>query len=73
MPTAYAFFAVIDIVSSVRPWNAPEKTMMFGRFAKALAIFTAFSSASAPLFAKYVRRFGPRTGAIALSFSARRT
>ena len=52
MPTAYAFFAVIDIVSSVRPWNAPENTMMFGRFVNALAILTAFSSASAPLFVK---------------------
>ena len=73
MPTAYAFFAVIDIVSSVRPWNAPENTMMFGRFVNALAILTAFSSASAPLFVKYARFFAPRTGAISQSFSARLT
>ncbi len=41
-------FAVIVIVSSVRPWKAFSKTITAGRPVAARAIFTAFSIASAP-------------------------
>ncbi len=45
----YGFtFAVIVIVSSVRPWNALSKTTTAGRPVAARAILTAFSLASAP-------------------------
>ncbi len=45
----YGFtFAVIVIVSSVRPWNALSKTTTAGRPVAERAILTAFSFASAP-------------------------
>ena len=47
--------------------------MMFGRLVNAFAILTAFSSASAPLFAKYAFLCPPLTGAMPESFSARET
>ena len=45
----YGFtFAVIVIVSSVRPWKALSKTTTAGRPVAERAILTAFSTASAP-------------------------
>ena len=44
--------------------NAPENTMIFGLPVYDFAIFTAFSSASAPLLAKKVLFFSPFTGTI---------
>ena len=38
----------------VRPWNASSKAMMPGRPVWARAIFTAFSTASAPVFTNNV-------------------
>ena len=43
------FFAVIAIVRLVRPWYPWSKTTTASRFVYARAIFTAFSTASAPL------------------------
>ena len=43
-------FAVIAIVRLVRPWNAWSNTITAGRPVAVLAIFTAFSTASAPEF-----------------------
>ena len=43
--------------------------MIFGRFVNAFAILTAFSSASAPLFAKNTFFLSPLTGAIYANFS----
>ena len=59
----------MDIVIKVLPWNAPENTIIFGRFVNAFAILTAFSSASAPLFAKNTFFLLPLTGAICVNFS----
>ena len=42
--------------------------MIFGRFVNAFAILTAFSSASAPLFAKNTFFLSPLTGAICVIF-----
>src|SRR6476619_3797488 len=48
-PALYGFtFAVIVIVSSVRPWKALSKTTTAGRPVAQRAILTAFSTASAP-------------------------
>ena len=55
MPCLYGItLAVSDIASSVRPWNAWSKATI-GAAARAVrAIFTAFSTASAPEFANIV-------------------
>ena len=47
--------------------------MIFGLFVKLFATFTAFSSASAPLFAKNTFFSSPFTGAMDASFSASAT
>ena len=50
------------IVSSVRPWNALSKTSTAGRPVAARAIFTAFSTASAPEFTSRLRCSAPEHG-----------
>ena len=62
-------FAVSDIASSVRPWNAWSKQTTAWRPVACRAILTAFSTASAPEFANNVF-FGPSPGASAFSRSA---
>ena len=55
MPCLYGMtFAVSDIVSSVRPWNAWSNVTIALRPVWYRAIFTAFSTASAPEFANMV-------------------
>ena len=58
-------------VSSVRPWNPPEKAITAERLVWMRAIFTAFSTASAPEFKNSVF-LGKSPGAAALSRSAKR-
>ena len=60
------------MASSVRPWNAPPKLMTPVRPVCTRAIFTAFSTASAPVVTKRVF-FGVLPGASAFSFSASAT
>ncbi len=55
----------------VRPWNAPEKAITAARLVWARAIFTAFSTASAPVVRKMVF-FGKSPGVMSFSRSARR-
>jgi hypothetical protein len=56
------------MVIIVRPWKAPEKATMSVRPVAARAIFTAFSTASAPVENRIVFA-GPLNGASAFSFS----
>lgn len=56
----------------MRPWKACSKATMAGRPVAARAIFTAFSTASAPLFTSIVF-FGPGPGTSAFSRSASAT
>ncbi len=60
------------MVSSVRPWKAWSKTTTASRPVAARAIFTAFSSASAPLLTSIVF-FAKRPGVMRFSLSARAT
>ncbi len=60
------------MASSVRPWKPSSKAMTASRPVAARAIFTAFSTASAPEFAKNVF-FLKWPGTRALSRSASRT
>ena len=70
MPTAYAFFAVSAMVRFVLPWKAPVKQITPLLFVKAFAILMAFSSHSAPEFAKYVFFTSPLHGMISFNLSA---
>ena len=67
-----ALLAVSDSDPSERPWNAPRKAMMPGRFVWYLASLIAASVASVPELAKNVRT-SPAIGTIAASSSASRT
>ena len=70
MPCLYGItFAVSDIASSVRPWNAWSNVTIAWRPVALRAIFTAFSTASAPEFANIVF-LGASPGASAFSRSA---
>ena len=60
------------LVMMVRPWKLPENAMMPPRPVATRAIFTAFSTASAPVVKKIVRA-GPANGASAFSRSASAT
>ena len=60
------------MASSVRPWKPSSKARTAGRPVAARAIFTAFSTASAPEFTKSVF-FGKSPGTSAFSRSARPT
>ena len=53
------FFAVIVMVSSVRPWKAWSNTTTAGRPVAARAYLTAFSSASLPVLNSAVRFWWP--------------
>ena len=70
MPCLYGItFAVSVIPISVRPWNAWSKATTAVRPVALRAIFTAFSTASAPEFANIVR-FSWSPGARAFRRSA---
>ena len=60
------------MASSVRPWKPSSKASTAGRPVAARAIFTAFSTASAPEFANSVF-LGKSPGTSAFIRSARRT
>ena len=62
-------FAVSVMAISVRPWNAWSNATIALRPVALRAIFTAFSTASAPEFANIVF-FGPSSGVSAFSRSA---
>jgi hypothetical protein len=53
---------VIVIVSRVRPWNAWSNTTTAGRPVAVRAIFTAFSTASAPELTRIERCSAPPQG-----------
>jgi len=53
---------VIVIASSVRPWNALSNATTAGRPVAQRAIFTAFSTASAPEFTRIERCSPPLHG-----------
>src|SRR4051794_18424046 len=70
MPCLYGMtFAVSDIPSSVRPWNAWSNATTADRPVAFRAILTAFSTASAPAFANMVLA-GPSIGASSFRRSA---
>ena len=69
-PNLYGFtLLVIVIVINVRPWKPLENAIIPGLFVYLRAIFTAFSTASAPLF-KNRTCLSKLPGANAASFSA---
>ena len=63
--------AVSDRPSSVRPWNAWSNATTAGRPVAARAIFTAFSTASAPEFTS-IDRFSPGHGRAGVQLLAHR-
>jgi hypothetical protein len=65
-------FDVSDMAMCVRPWKAASKAMTAGRPVAALAILTAFSTASAPEL-KNAAFSGPEIGVRARSRSASST
>ena len=65
-------FDVSETAISVRPWKAPLNAITAGRPVASRAIFTAFSTASAPEL-KNAARAGPRNGATASRRSASST